>query len=260
MKKIWGNILFGLARITDWTLLKLIMLMEFIVNIGSLLWKMLMPIIALVAMLFFINPFFLFLLLTPIGIGLIIFLIFLFLIPFLGNKAISAIKYFKYISTETLYDNADYYRLNKNVKGSFSQYSDKYKKEEAAQKRAEQEAFKRAQEQRQREQEEHWRRVFESFSRQNQGGYTGGGYSQGSSNGYNPYSDFVSKYEKACNVLGLPSQTDIYQVKLQYRKLAKKYHPDINKDPGAVEKFKEISSAYEFLSEENIQRYKEIKN
>ena len=41
-----------------------------------------------------------------------------------------------------------------------------------------------------------------------------------------------------------------------YRKLAKKYHPDLNKEPGAKEKFQEINDAYEFLSEENIKKYK----
>ena len=40
------------------------------------------------------------------------------------------------------------------------------------------------------------------------------------------------------------------QIKKAYRKLAKKYHPDINKSPQAEEKFKEISGAYEILGDE----------
>jgi curved DNA-binding protein len=37
-------------------------------------------------------------------------------------------------------------------------------------------------------------------------------------------------------------------IKKAYRKLARKYHPDVNKDPQAEEKFKEINAAYEVLS------------
>ncbi|WP_297579960.1 DnaJ domain-containing protein, partial [uncultured Helicobacter sp.] len=41
------------------------------------------------------------------------------------------------------------------------------------------------------------------------------------------------------------------EIKKSYRRLARKYHPDINKDAGAEEKFKEINAAYEILSDEN---------
>ncbi len=42
------------------------------------------------------------------------------------------------------------------------------------------------------------------------------------------------------------SESDI---KKAYRKLARQYHPDVNKDPSAEDKFKEINSAYEILSD-----------
>lgn len=41
------------------------------------------------------------------------------------------------------------------------------------------------------------------------------------------------------------------EIKKSYRRLARKYHPDINKEPGAEDKFKEINAAYEILSDEN---------
>ncbi len=46
------------------------------------------------------------------------------------------------------------------------------------------------------------------------------------------------------------------EIKKAYRKLARKYHPDVNKDPSAEEKFKEINAAYEVLSNpEKKQQY-----
>nr|MCH9812786.1 DnaJ domain-containing protein [Campylobacterota bacterium] len=43
-------------------------------------------------------------------------------------------------------------------------------------------------------------------------------------------------------------------IKKAYRRLARKYHPDINKSPEAEEKFKEVNAAYEILSDEQKKR------
>ncbi len=49
--------------------------------------------------------------------------------------------------------------------------------------------------------------------------------------------------------LGVGENASADEIKKSYRKLARKYHPDINKDESAVEKFKEINAAYEVLSD-----------
>ncbi len=49
--------------------------------------------------------------------------------------------------------------------------------------------------------------------------------------------------------LGIDSNSSEDEIKKAYRKLARKYHPDINKSPEAEEKFKEINTAYEILSD-----------
>jgi molecular chaperone DnaJ len=49
--------------------------------------------------------------------------------------------------------------------------------------------------------------------------------------------------------LGVSRDADKEDIKQAYRRLARKYHPDVNKEPGAEERFKEINRAYEVLSE-----------
>ncbi len=50
-------------------------------------------------------------------------------------------------------------------------------------------------------------------------------------------------------ILGVSRDADANTLKSAYRKLARQYHPDVNKDPGAEEKFKEIGKAYEALAD-----------
>ena len=57
-------------------------------------------------------------------------------------------------------------------------------------------------------------------------------------------------------ILGVSRDADKEEIKRSYRRLARKYHPDVNKEPDAEEHFKEINRAYEVLSEpETRERY-----
>ena len=50
-------------------------------------------------------------------------------------------------------------------------------------------------------------------------------------------------------ILGLTSDATLADVKKAYRKLARQHHPDrTNADPGAIDRFRRITEAYEYLS------------
>lgn len=53
------------------------------------------------------------------------------------------------------------------------------------------------------------------------------------------------------DVLGVDRSASEAEIKSAFRKLAKKYHPDLNKEPDAAEKFKEVQEAYDVLSDES---------
>jgi curved DNA-binding protein len=55
-------------------------------------------------------------------------------------------------------------------------------------------------------------------------------------------------------ILGVPRTASQDEIQRAYRKLARAYHPDINADPGAEERFKDISEAYDVLSDPQTRR------
>ncbi|WP_037141444.1 DnaJ C-terminal domain-containing protein [Rhodococcoides fascians] len=50
-------------------------------------------------------------------------------------------------------------------------------------------------------------------------------------------------------VLGVPRSAGTDEIQQAYRTMARKYHPDVNKDPAAEDKFKEANEAYQVLSD-----------
>jgi molecular chaperone DnaJ len=50
-------------------------------------------------------------------------------------------------------------------------------------------------------------------------------------------------------ILGVDRGATDEQIKRTYRKLARELHPDVNNDPAAERRFKEITAAYQTLSD-----------
>ncbi|MGH3205712.1 MAG: DnaJ C-terminal domain-containing protein [Streptosporangiaceae bacterium] len=55
-------------------------------------------------------------------------------------------------------------------------------------------------------------------------------------------------------ILGVPRDASQQDIQRAYRKLARTYHPDVNKDPAAEDRFKEVSEAYDVLSDPQTRR------
>jgi molecular chaperone DnaJ len=56
------------------------------------------------------------------------------------------------------------------------------------------------------------------------------------------------------DVLGVSNESTAEEIKRAYRKLARELHPDLNPDPKAAERFKEVTAAYETLSDDQKRR------
>lgn len=268
MNQILGNVNKLLGKILELILSGLINIVDFIINIFTSFRQLVGMILSMGGCLV------LFIIFNP-GVlyrypWIFTLLILSLIVPMLGKITVSYLKYIRYMVTEYFYDKADYYLLGK--KSSFEKMEDygrKYRED------LERERFRREEERRKRQEKEfeekfrnftggsYWTfggsQDFEDFFRQAQGGEYQGGYNQQSYGpGFNQSNSFKDQYEKACDVLGLDYNADKYEIKLAYKKMAKMYHPDLNKEEGAKEKFQEINSAYEFLNDNNIQRYKNI--
>jgi curved DNA-binding protein len=59
----------------------------------------------------------------------------------------------------------------------------------------------------------------------------------------------ATKFRDYYEILGVPRKATKKEIDTAFRRLARKYHPDVNKDPAAIEKFKEINEAHEVLAD-----------
>lgn len=260
LRKIAGKILYAIATIISKILDVLIKIIE---TITIIVRNIATGFIALISMggclllFMFAGPLGLALLLNPVVILIILFFI---IFPILGTKFVSYLKYVKYIITEYMFDRANFLLSGTRYKfESFDEYKNYYRQMEDERIRKERQ---RRQAEQQREWEERFRQWYEYQNSQRRNGDYGSYEWYGQNTGYdnqhtytNPATEFKSKYEKSCDILGVEYNSDKYQIKLAYRKKAKEYHPDLNKSANATEMFQKINNAYDFLSDANIDRY-----
>nr|WP_300003066.1 J domain-containing protein [Tissierella sp.] len=258
MNKFWGNIIYYFGKVLELLLDGLIGIVEVIVSIVTGIARGFLALISMggcLLIFLFLSPIGWLIILNPMFIITVILTI---IIIIGGTKLISYLKYRKYMITEFLFDWAAYYREGKEKTfKSFDEYGAKYKNMEEEKKRKE---WRKQQEEQQKQWEDRFRQ-WNEYQRQG-GGFNQGGSSQGGYSGQtyqNPSIEFKQKYQESVKLLGVPIDSDVYQIKLAYRKKAKEYHPDINKAENATEMFQKINQAYEFLNEANIERYKSLK-
>ncbi|MCI6157127.1 MAG: DnaJ domain-containing protein [Peptoniphilaceae bacterium] len=257
MKKVWGSILSGLSVAAGAILSGCIVVFQVSVDAVRRVRQYFAPFLACMVVLVFSLPIILLpMIALPFWVWMIPIILVLF--PLLGGYAISGLDRVRYAVTHYLDNHAEWYKTRRGTKKPYRYFDQEYTR-----KKWEEEEARHAEER--RRQNEQWQRIFESFFQSGEfynGTYSNGygsGFSAGQ-NGYqqreNPLQEFKIKYEHSCDVLGVPYTADESEVKLAFRKLAKKYHPDINHAPDATIKFQEINDAYDFLTAENIERYK----
>lgn len=256
MKRLGSGAIRGLARVVNAVLQFLIAIIQTMVNIMKSIGQFLFTIFAFGGCLFMI--------LTPYLLFAFPILLILFIFPILGSSFVHLLEYGNYIAVEYLNQYADFLDGKYPQYKTFHDFREEYKRK---QERAREEEERRRREEQARAEQEMW----ESFFNQTFGGF--GTYQNSDQNGYSydqyrqyqqnyqqnhgfGSQSFTEQYKKACQTLGVSDQADKYEIKLAYRKLAKKYHPDLNKAPDAKEKFQEINAAHDFLTDEAIERYK----
>lgn len=252
--KIKNNILWRLL----YTLAKTIdLIFSILISITGFIVGMARNAFSLIGFILFLGPFALFFLLSP---RIFLFILTVAIVGILGNKVVIQLKYIKYMLTEYFYDRADFYRLDRKPRyETFYEYGNRYWQKEAEKKmeemRRRQEAFRKRQEETERIFRESFFGNWEYYdARSGSNGYSNNnGYSN---TGYS--GSFKSRYEEACDILGVEYNATKEEIRQAYRRKAKQYHPDINKDENATEMFQKINDANTFLSDDNIIQYNSL--
>lgn len=251
MDKIYGNFFKGVGVALDY-------IFEFLIAVFSLLTELSRSFRSLLLSVLFFGGCFIFLILwIPMsfrstgGVPWPLIVILILVFPIIGSLAVTRLKYIQYMVTEYFYERADYYLLGKEVTyETMGDYGSRYKRRMEAERRRKERAQAAFE-------EELFRRQFEAFfnQQQNYGGYDGGAYS-GAQSGYD--GGFKEKYEAAIRRLGLHVDADKYEIRLAYKRLAKKYHPDLNPEEDTTKVFQEINAAHDFLTDDAVARYKRM--
>lgn len=259
MKKFLGTLVFGFKKILDFIFELFIKITEFIVGIADILKGILIFIMIILGILTLIFPPLLVVLFTYFGIFIIIVMISVFAISILGKKLLNLLYKNYYAYSNFLLNYGKYCYSEQSSYKSLNYYKNEY--DEIIRKKFEEELRKEEEQRkaRQRQQEEYWRKVFE----ENFNSYTNSTYNQYNrqynyQQNSNLFGGFKQQYEKSCDILQVKYNATYSEIKSAYRKLAKKYHPDISSEKNATEKFKEINNAFDFLSENNVNRYKNL--
>lgn len=282
MKRIWGTILLGIGKVIDGLLTLLIFIFQLISDMTDVVISFLVSILAAACSFLLILP----LLFIPI-INSPIFLIIavIVLIPIITKPLLYILKKYQYALTNYFYDKSEAVIAGRQHSKRVGEYARDYdlqqqrKTREARQQQWETifgDMFGRRPNSGQSKGGQQSSRTggtygpnfggfdWRDFGNFQQGGYNPGGYSQGGYEGYQRRQEasnvftFKSDYENNARILEVPLTASYNDIKRAYRKLAKKYHPDVNKQPGANAKFTQITDAYNFFSEDKVAQYKRM--